>query len=302
MNKVLYSFWSLMLVASMVFNTSCGQEEDVTPAAPFINISGVTDPTGTTANVGQAVSFTVDVAAAGGFSSIRVDKTVGTGSTTTYGEQAKPAGQTITSFTFPFSYTPTSAEAGQRVTFDFVVTDDNAKSSTHTFVVTVNEPAISTHQAVLMGAQKNTAEGSFYNAIDKQVYLLGAAQNNKGKVDLLYYYGANNLATLAAPTDADSKVVFGETNLQGMNNGTNLVRTTAVFADVKTSSDIRNAWLEKKAGTVDTKVTSLKVGDVVAFQLADTRGYRLGVAQVVSVDAVNTGKITINVKMQTVDN
>ena len=290
------------MVASMVFTTSCGQEEDVTPAAPSIEIEGAADATGTTVNVGEAVNFSVKVAALGGFNTIRVDKTVGTGSTTTYVEQAKPAGQTITTFTLPFTYTPTAAEAGKKVTFDFTVTDDNTKTSAHTFVVTVNEPAISEHQTVLMGAQRNAAEGSFYNAINKQVYLLSAAQNNKTSVDLLYYYGANNLATLAAPTDADSKAVYGETNLQGMTNATNFTRTTAVYADVKTSSDIRNAWLEKKTGTVDTKVTSLKVGDVVAFQLADSRGYRLGVAQVVSVDAVNTGKITLNVKMQTVNN
>lgn len=304
MNKLLSSFWSLLLLAATVATTSCGTDtEEVTPAAPSITLSAA-DETGTTVNVGEAVTFTVSVNAPGGFNVIRVDKTVGTGSTVQFDEETKTPGQTVTSFTYNFAYTPTSDEAGQNIYFDFEVVDDAGLTSTHEFVVTVNEPAILTYQTVLLGGQQNSTEGSFYNARDNQVYLMAAAKNNKDKVDLLYYFGANNLATIAAPTDADSHEVFGTTNLQGMVNATNFVRTTAAFANITTASHISNAWLEQKSGQVDTKVINLKVGDVFAFQLADARGYRLGVAEVVGMDNTTAGsrKITLNIKTQSTDN
>ncbi|AHM61916.1 hypothetical protein D770_18320 [Flammeovirgaceae bacterium 311] len=296
-----------MFMASMVLSTSCGtqEEEDVTPAAPSISISGVTDHAAATANVGQVVSFSVNVIAPGGFNVIRVDKTVGTGSTVDYAEQSKNPGQTVTSFTYAFTFTPNAAEAGQAVTFDFVVVDDNGKQSEHTFVVTVNEPPINSYQTVLLGGQNNSSVPSFYNARDNASYLMAAAKNNKDKVDFLYYFGATNLATVAAPTNADAQTVYGATNLTGMNNATDFVRTTAVFADITKASDIANAWLEKKSGSVATQVKDLKANDVFAFQLADARGYRIGVAQVVSVEgnyASTAQKITLNIKIQSTDN
>ena len=292
-------------MASTILVTSCGKEaEDVTPAAPSITLSGLTDPTGTTANVGQAVSFTVNVTAPGGFNVIRVDKTVGTGSTVTFAEQAKTPGQTVSTFAYNFDYTPSSDDAGKTVTFDFVVTDDNAKQSQQTFVVTVNEPPIHTYQAVLLGGQDNTTDGSFYNVINNAVYMMAAAKSNKDKVDFVYYYGANNLATIAAPTNADAKSVFGATNLEGMNNATDFVRTTAVFADITKASHLTNAWLEKKSGTVDTQVKNLEVGQTFAFQLAQGRGYRIGVAKVVSIEGLLAGsrKITLDIKVQSINN
>ncbi len=304
MNKLLSSFWSLLLVAATVVTTSCGTDEteEVTVAAPSISLSAA-DETGATVNVGEAVTFTVNVVAPGGFNVIRVNKTVGTGSTVEIDEEAKTPGQTVTSFTYDFAYTPTSDEAGQSIYFDFEVVDDSGKATTHEFVLTVNEPAILSYQTVLMGGQTNSTDGSFYNAKDNQVYLLAAAKNNKAKVDLLYYFGATNLATIAAPTDTDSQEVFGASNLQGMTNATNFVRTTATFANVTTASHISNAWLEQKSGEVDTKVSELVEGDVFAFQLADARGYRLGVAEVVSIQGESgTGKITLNIKTQSTDN
>ena len=304
MKKVLYSFWSLLMVASMVLTTSCGkEEEDVTPAAPSISFTGVTDPSGTTVNVGQAVNFTVDIAAPGGFNNVVVKKTVGNGSTTDFDSESKAAGQTVTSFTYPFSYTPISADAGQNVTFDFVVEDDNGKKSTKTFVVSVNEPALLNYTAVLLGGKDNATVGSFYNAKDNSVYLQTAAQNNKDKVDFLYYYGANNLATISAPTTEDAKTVFGATVLQGMNNATNFVRTTADFAAVTTSSQITNAWQNQKSGAVANDVKSLQVGDTFVFELAASRGYRLGIAKVSNIQGTTGSRtITLDIKLQSTDN
>lgn len=292
------------MVAALVVTTSCGTDnEDLTPAAPSISLSGVADQNGATLDVNQSISFTLNVNAPGGFNTIRVDKTIGMGSTVELGTESKAPGQTVTSFTYPFSYAPTSDEAGKNIVFDFVVTDDNGKTTAHEFVVTVNEPVINVYQAVLMGAQSNTTTGSFYNARENQVYLIGAAKNNPDKVDFVYYYGATNKATVAAPTNEDAKSVFGATNLQGMNNASNFVRTTANFASITTASAITNAWLEQKTGTVDTQVKDLAVGQVFAFQLADKRGYRLGVAEIVSIEgASNTGKITLNIKTQSSDN
>lgn len=304
MNKLFYSFWSLMLMGAMVLTTACGQEEDVTPEAPAITLSGVTDPTTATANVGQAVSFKVNIAAPGGFNVIRVDRTIGTGSTVTHAEQAKTPGQTVTSYAYDFSFTPTADMAGKAVTFDFVATDDNSKQATHTFVVNVNEPAILSYTAVLLGGQSNPDKGSFYNAIDNTVYLMAAAKNNKAKVDMLYYFGATNKATISAPNSTDAKAVFGATDLEGMTNATEFVRTTAVFENITKASEITSAWAEKKTGTIGAQVTDLSVGHTFAFQLAQGRGFRIGVAKVEKIEGTTDGtrSITLSVKLQSTNN
>ncbi|WP_224999377.1 hypothetical protein [Cesiribacter sp. SM1] len=307
MNKLLYSFWSLLFMASIVLTTSCGtEEEDVTPAAPSITVTGIADPAAATANVGQAVSFTVSVVAPGGFNVIRVDKTVGTGATADYDEKAKDPGQTITAYSYSFTYTPTADVAGQDVTFDFVIVDDNGKQVQHTFVLTVNEPEMLNRTAVLLGGQKNTTQGSFYNTIDNAIYLMAAAKSNKEKVDFVYYYGATNKATIAAPTSQGAKEIYTATDLTGMTNTTDLVKVTTNFDAITKSSHITGVWAEKVNTSVADQVTDLKVGDVFAFQLASTRGYRIGVAKVTTIEGADYNstaqKITLHIKMQSVDN
>ncbi len=309
MNKLMYSFWSLLFMASMVLTTSCGtqEEEDVTPAAPAITITGITDPASATANVGQAVNFTVNVVAPGGFNVIRVDKTVGTGATADYAEKSKEAGQTVINFTYDFTYTPTADVAGQDVTFDFEVVDDNGKQAQHTFVLSVNEPVMLERTTVLLGGQKNTTQGSFYNTIDNAVYLMAAAKSNKDKVDFVYYYGATNKATIAAPTSQGAKDIYTATDLTGMNNTTDLVKVTTNFDAITKSSHIAGVWAEKVNNSVSDQVTDLRVGDVFAFQLAGgTRGYRIGVAKVLTIEGADYNstaqKITLHIKMQSVNN
>lgn len=87
-----------------------------------------------------------------------------------------------------------------------------------------------------------------------------------------------------------------------MNNATYFKRVAVTFGEIRYSKEIRNAWLEQNNSAVDTQVTALQVGDTFAFQLDESRGYRLGVAQVVSVEGTSGGRITLNVKIQTVDN
>ena len=308
MNKILYSFWSLLLLASTVLTSSCGSDEDVTPAAPAISLSA-SNAQGTTVNSGQMVAFVVQVTAPGGFASMKVTKAVGTSSASIFDEVGKPATQ-INNYNYPFEYTPSSAEAGKAVTFTFEVTDLNGKKNSHDFVITVNDHPIHTYQTVLMGGQSNPSLGSFYNAIENRVYLYAEASANKPKVDFVYYFSTTSQtptnATIAAPMNTSARNAFTAAgmSLDGMNNQTYFVRMTKAYNEVTTSTGLANAYTESISSTnpSDTRIANLEANQVFAFMLAESRGYRYGIAQVVSVQGTTAGdrKITLNIKIQSV--
>ena len=65
--------------------------------------------------------------------------------------------------------------------------------------------------AVLMGGQSNADVGSYLDADAGTVYKQSVAPANSAAIDIIYYYGTTNRATLVAPTDAT--VNGGGTNL-----------------------------------------------------------------------------------------
>jgi len=187
---------------------------------------------------------------------------------------------------------------------DFICTvwDKNDLSTMISFTVTTEPaaPDIITYEDKILGAQASTTGSSFASA-DGTVYTLDQAKINSDKVDFLYFYGATNLATLAAPDDADAATVF--TGPNGLDtwttkNNTRFKMTTLSSTDFDAIQS--NSQLVPVA-TLPTlpnlsKANDLAVGDVLAFMTADTH-YGL-----IRIDAINgannAGTIEITVKVQ----
>lgn len=147
--------------------------------------------------------------------------------------------------------------------------------------------------AKIMGAHENSEHGSFLDAHSDTVYLVSDAKNNQEDIDMLYFYGDKNEATIAAPDDEDEE----EFNVYELDNWDtrNATRFTDLldinFAGIETEADIE----DEVSSPENTKASSLEIGDVVGFETVDEKK---GVFEVVDIETGTEGYIEINIKIQ----
>jgi hypothetical protein len=186
---------------------------------------------------------------------------------------------------------------------DFIVTvyDKADRSSTISFTVTTTPaaPNIKTYEDKILGSYQSTT-GSSFASIDGTVYTLADAKANSDKIDFLYFYGQTNLATLAAPSDADAALVFtGQNGLSTWDvlNATRFKETTLSSADFNaiTSSTQLVTAATLPAPPDQSKINNLSVGKVLAFETVEE------IYGLIRIDAINgtaDGSIEITVKVQ----
>jgi hypothetical protein len=185
-------------------------------------------------------------------------------------------------------------------THALIVTDKDGLTATQSVVITV-DPAlggdpISHYSAVLMGGLQNTEYGSFLDAEEGEVHLIGSANSNQSLIDMVYYYGSQNNATLCAPNDPT--VNGGSGNFDVCENWTQKNATTFGSTTISASDfdDIVNdTEISEISGLSATKMTALVVGNVIAFE---TQGNKKGLVKVTALENSNSGTITIEVKIQ----
>ena len=307
MNKLLYSFWSLFLVAALVITTSCGTDDEVEPGRPAFTITGIDDVTATTVDVGEPVTFTVNVNAPGGFNVLRVFKTVGDGGDRVMiDEVSRTPGQNTQNQTYNFSFTPTAAEAGETVIFDFEAVDDAGRDNVYTYTVTVNEQPLVAYNSVLLFAPlADFNSETWFSTTTGETYSSNEVVNTtapvSSQIDFGYFYGVTNEATLASPESFP--VPAGQANWS-VRNSTKLKKTAlpaSAFFEASSAASIQQAYDNATFGTNEEQATNLQVGDVVVFltDLDKPGGSRLGLAHVadITTGAGSTGKITLNVKV-----
>jgi len=195
------------------------------------------------------------------------------------------------------------SEAGTHE-FTFILIDKDGLTDTKTITLTVTDPVvvptITSYTSKIIGASANTTVGSSFASIDGNIYKLADAATNSSKIDLVYFYGATNKATLAAPADADvTGSVYPSVASWSVKNATVFELTTlteAQFDAVENDTDIT-----EPAGTA-SKVNNLTVGKVIAFKTAATSANpsKKGLIKVTGLVEGNvaTGTITIAVKVQ----
>jgi len=189
------------------------------------------------------------------------------------------------------------AETGT-FTYTFIATDEDGLTETKTIVITVGTN-INSYTDKIIGANQNTTLGSSFASIDGTIYNMTNATANQNKVDFVYYYGATNLATLAAPDNADAQTIFTAISGWTTKNATKFGATTitgTAFDAIDNDTDIITA----ADGLTASDATDLAVGDVIAFVTASTsaNASKKGLIKIVSIATGNTGTITIAVKVQ----
>lgn len=163
--------------------------------------------------------------------------------------------------------------------------------------------AISTYSAKMMGGQTNTSLGSFFASDSGIVYLSGATGASaalQGRIDLVYYFGTANQATLGAPNDSLTNVAHENNSSLStwtVKNATKFYKTALTPVEFMLSANDSLIKTVDAASITASSANLLQVGSVVAFK---TVAGKSGLIHVGSIDGT-TGSdrsITINVKVQ----
>ena len=180
----------------------------------------------------------------------------------------------------------------------FEVTDNGGKTASVSITFTRVYGSIVTNNSVVLGAQNNSTSGSFYSTEEDDVYMQGAAFTNQELIDIIYYYDATDLNTLASPGANIGDDVF--TGTSGLANWTTLNETfyyktsisVAQFDAVTNDSLISISYNNEES---KRKAKNLAVGDVYSFK---TAAGKLGLIKIIAVNGEATGDLEFAIKME----
>lgn len=207
-------------------------------------------------------------------------------------------------------------EQAANLTLSFVVEmeDGEGRFGEGTLNVEVgdNSVAINEFTAKLLGGQLNAEYGSFFNAIEGEVYKISKAfdPDNTDKNDLVFWYGTTSGYAIGAVDDDRAITAFNEqdVNLENLNPSSIsrfkiLLDDDIDFASIEDEADLLNAF-DGDGNANQTRVDDLAIGDVFGITLDEGRGARIGLIEVEDIQGTSGAdrSITINVKIQAEDN
>lgn len=267
----------LFTLASTVFLTSCGDDEDPVVEVPSITVTAAVNEaaivSGAEVEVGSTITFTVGITAPGGVNTLWIGNDAV--SRTVLGVDA---GATTASYSFTSDVT----QEGVLSLEVYAVDDADQSSATTTFTVTgvVTSPDAKVLTAIMLAAPD--AEGTltaFYSVGDETLYshndVIGTAEAVSQNIDFGYYYGANDEASLVSPSEYPASVF--DISAWTTRNETVMVYasnyyTTEDYMGLQTVADV-TAWLDNlDANAVEDDIalgfSGLSAGDLIAFETA----------------------------------
>ncbi len=292
-----------VLLATSAFFTSCSDDKDdpIVDKTPVLTFIGGNGYVSADASLVVGTSFNVGInATANSTTSEKIRKVV-----ITRIFNNTPTVISNRSMKESVYSLDTTMEANQNTgieKFIFKITDDEGLTKELTLNITTTAAAgdIKSYTAVLMGGQGNVNAGSFYSSKDNTVMFQATAITNQSSVDFVFWYGTSNLYAIGAPANTDANTAFESlfTNWTTKND-TKFKKLSGVNFDGITDDSVITA---QATGLTETKVSSLTVNDVVAFETAATSSYasRKGIFKVIEVSGTSATNraIKIQVKIQ----
>lgn len=129
--KNLMAALSMLVIASLIFISSCKEDDPIPPVAPVISI----DPATFTGAPGETVNATVTGELDGAFVGMTITKYNGTDIDTDYGTDGSMEVSTPLPYSFSFTLGPEGLD-GTAVRFAFVVTDANELTDETNLIIT----------------------------------------------------------------------------------------------------------------------------------------------------------------------
>jgi hypothetical protein len=278
--KKLQIVLGLGAMSALLFMNSC--TDSTTNAVPEIN-SDQDSPVVLGTGVDN-IALTGTITSEAKLDEVTVHRTVG-GSTV--------LDTTVTSFDDASNYTYrfVISDITAETTIEIKAVDKDGQDASLQIVIQLTEGSINSYSAILLGAQGN-AEPSCLDANTGTRYSVNQTGHD-AEIDMIYYYGTTNLATLAAPND-ETVNGTGASSLDWTNdwdpqNATLFGSTTLDFNDINYND------LSGISGLSASKINELAVDDVYAFQTADGKK---GLVKVTDLTTGAGGTITIHIKIQ----
>jgi hypothetical protein len=157
--------------------------------------------------------------------------------------------------------------------------------------------SVKTTEAIIMGSYANTTYNSCYSLSLNKTVSLSGGKSQPGSIDLLYYYGSTNKATLAGPSNATLEQIYtNATNgiaKWSIRNATKLLKTSVSnFDNITTSALFTSAYPTDLSNATDI-VNNLAVGNVIAMKTTDNKTALIKVSEINGTSSTGYIKITI---------
>lgn len=269
---------SMLLLAGVVFTTSCSKDEEEDPG-PSLNFKGGSEYTSAATTISAGESILVGVLATS--SSVSGSNLTNFLLTATHNNLTETVeDSTINTDTFTADYELTFESLGDtRLTFK--ITDKDGKTVTKDFIVTVEDApvAVTKDEGVELGSW-NDGAGSFYASSIDSVFIRANVRDNAANqalIDFIFFKGTQNANSLAAPFD-DAPQSIAELQMSGwtVENATILAKVDMTVAQFDAIGDTYN--FDDIEGTA-TIVNNLNEGDIIQFQTVEGK---MGLIKVVT--------------------
>jgi len=288
MNKL---FLGLGVISLAVLFYSCG--DDTTGSAPDITFDD-----GSEITLGEGINsaaITGTIVAEEKLDEVTVFRVEGSGETQIGTYTSFNAGAITTTDDLNYIFRIDVTDITGDISIRIEAVDKKAQTSKKSIDIKASPvPALKNEfTAVIMGAQ-SSSKGSCLDVNTGIVYKISGdeAKTNAALIDILYYYGQANLATLVAPNDGTVDGTSGDftwTSSWTTKNATKFAESTLDYGTVTA------AQVNAITGLTATKVTNLTVGKTVAFV---TAAGKKGVLNVTALTTGAAGEITVAVKVQ----
>ncbi|HLF33573.1 MAG TPA: hypothetical protein VI583_05025 [Cyclobacteriaceae bacterium] len=267
MKKTLLLFLGLGVMAFTVFLSSCKEDEPVLDPASLVLTPDSASFTGVP---GDVKSIQVVATAPAGFVSLKIDKTVGTGTPTVIETVNDTNGDNTETFTF--TYTLLAEEVGETVVLTFDLEETGTAGATEQVTIITNSPPANRFTEVLLYAPLGDKSAESFFSTNTGLTYSPAEVNASSEVisddiDFGYYYGVTDEASLASPAGYESTVFAAQVSTWSVKNDILFKSTTldaSAFSELSTEADIDEVFA---AGADEGNIISgLIAGDVIAFQ------------------------------------
>lgn len=307
MNKLKSLFLLGLVAISSATFVSCEKNNNDDPSTPKPSVAMV-KPASTETSVVQGGTVDVQVLAAAADAKLKTFKvqfSTGGGPFADYGDAFNGGTNdtTLNEDNYTYYRTLPTLEGTGTITYKFIAIDKDGNEGSTTLKINVTATPgsdINAYSAKLMGGQSNTTYGSFMDANTGVVYKIANAKANAAVVDLVYYYGATNLATFAAPDDADAMSVYGSgasaLSTWSVRNATKFEATTlteATFNGIDNDLTLTTAY--GLTNPANSEVNNVEAGDVLRFLTVDGKK---GFVLVKSLSVGGSGSVNIDVKIE----
>jgi hypothetical protein len=311
MKKAKLFLLAFVAIFSVVM-TSCNPEEN---NPPTISITGIADNgTYTLGSVPQLVAvigandaelktLAIDVTGSGLLAPVLSNLTTSPASSFETTPTVSPFEFANNIQNVTVNYTMAISQAGS-FTVRLIATDKNDESVevTLSFTVTTAAGQIVSYNDVLLGSHNNATLGSSFASIDGIAYGLADAKANSSKIDFVYFYGATNQATIAAPNEVILDQVFTTASAPStwtVKNATKMKKSSLTAAQFDAVANDA-AIIADATGLTASYVNTLAVGDVITFETASTsaNASKKGMLKITQITGTDAGTIKFSVKVQ----